>query len=117
MKRVAVLWVGILVLALVPGVVSAQGLLPGLPSFGGVFANRAGCGETPSTGVGPLVGYVGWMPSTGPDVSFGVGGGPVGGVYQLDQTYNQRGLWLGLQDSVSLSSWLSFMATGWYLIP
>lgn len=117
MKRVAVLWVGVLVLALVPGLVSAQGWLPGLPSFGGVFGNRAGCGETAGLGFGPLVGYVGWMPSEGPDVSFGVGGGPVGGIFQLDQTYNQRGLWLGLQDSVSLSSWLNFMASGWYLFP
>jgi hypothetical protein len=117
MKRVAVLCVGILLLAFVPAVVSAQGLLPGLPAFGGVFGSGSACGEPPCPGLGPLVGYVGWMPAENRNVGFGVGGGPLAGIFQLDQGYNQRGLWLGLQESACLSNWLGFMATGWYLIP
>jgi hypothetical protein len=116
MKRVAVLCVGILVLALVPAAVFAQGWLPGLPSFGGVFGSKAGCGETLSPGLGPLVGYVGWTPGSR-NTGFGVGGGPVGGIYQLDQDYDSRGLWLGLQQSAKLSDWLSVIASGWYLFP
>lgn len=116
MKRVAILCVGILVLALVPAVVSAQGILPGLPSFGGILGGRATCGEPAGPGFGPLVFYVGWQPA-GKNVGFGAGGPPVGGVYQLDQTYDSKGLWLGLQQSVPLSDWLGFMASGWYLIP
>jgi hypothetical protein len=117
MKRVAVLSVGILVLAFIPAVVSAQGFLPGLPSFGGIYGGGASCGEPPCPGLGPLVGYVGWMPAENRNVGFGVGGDPVGGIYQLDQEYDQRGLWLGLQSSCCLSNRLGFMATGWYLFP
>jgi hypothetical protein len=116
MKRVAVLCVGILVLAFVPAVVSAQGFLPGLPGFGGMFGGRASCGEPVAPGLGPLVFYVGWMPDNR-NVGFGAGGAPLGGIYQLDQEYDSRGLWLGLQESVVLSDWLGVMATGWYLFP
>ena len=60
MKRVAVLCVGILVLALVPAVVSAQGLLPGLPAFGG---GPGACGPAGPRLFEPLTFYVGWMES------------------------------------------------------
>lgn len=116
MKRVAILCVGILVLALVPAVVSAQGMLPGLPSFGGILGGRAACGEPTGPGLGPMVFYVGWQPG-GSNTGFGAGGGPVGGIFQLDQDYGTQGLWLGLQQSGQLSDWLGFIASGWYLIP
>ena len=58
MKRVAVLCVGILVLAFVPAVVSAQGLLPGLPAFGG---GPGACGPAGPRLFEPLTFYVGWM--------------------------------------------------------
>jgi len=118
MKRVAVLCVGIFVLALVPAVVSAQGMLSGLPSFGGIFGSPAssGCGEPAGLGLGPLVGYVGWM-TQGRNTGFGAGGGVVRGIYQIDQDYDTSGLWLGAQQSALLSDWLGFMATGWYLFP
>jgi hypothetical protein len=118
MKRVAVLWVGILLLALVPGVVSAQGWLPGLPSFGGVFGNRTGCGEPAGPGFGPLVGYVGWM--EGPrGTGFGADTDTLGlgGFHKVVQKYDNRGVWFGLANTITFSDRLAFLASGWYLVP
>ncbi len=114
MKRVVVLCIGILVFALIPAVVPAQGLLPNIPLLGGVFRGPTSCGEgTPSLGLGPLVGYVGWMPYTTRGVGFGVGGS----LGQFDQNYGLSGVWFGAQDTCLLSNWLGFMASGWYLVP
>ncbi|MGB6064216.1 MAG: hypothetical protein WBG50_05385 [Desulfomonilaceae bacterium] len=117
MKRVVVLCVGILALAIIPAAVSAQGLLPNFPLLGGVFGNSAACGETPSLGLGPLVGYVGWMPYVTNGVALGVGGGPLGPIYEMDQLYSLSGVWFGLEQTCHCSDWLGFMATGWYLVP
>ena len=91
MKRVAVLCVGILVLAFVPAVVSAQGLLPGLPAFGGMFGGRAVAGKSHVPRVGAPVLYVGWM--EGPRSASGLGRsgrfGP-GWISQAHQEYDSR---------------------------
>jgi len=116
MKRVAVLCVGVLLLALVPALVSAQGWLPGLPSFGGMLGGRASCGESLAPGLGPLIFYVGWQPPE--RFRFGANGDPpVGGIAGIGQKYKLQGIWLGLQESCRASDWLGFMATGWYFIP
>ena len=118
MKRVAVLCVGILVLAFVPAVVSAQGLLPGLPAFGGFMGGPYTCGEKPFPRVGAPVLYVGWM--EGPrGTSFGADtdGLGLGGLRKLTQRYDNRGVWFGVADTVTLTDRLGFMAAGWYLVP
>jgi hypothetical protein len=118
MKRVAVLCVGILVLAFVPAVVSAQGFLPGLPAFGGFLGGPYTCGEKPFPRVGAPVLYVGWM--EGPrGTSFGADtdGLGLGGLRKLTQRYDNRGVWFGLSDTVTLTDRLGFVASGWYLVP
>jgi hypothetical protein len=118
MKRVAVLCVGILVLAFVPAVVSAQGLLPGLPAFGVFLGGPYTCVEKPFPRVAAPVLYVGWM--EGPKgTSFGVDtdGVGLGGITKIFQRYPNRGVWFGLADTVALTDSMGFMASAWYLVP
>jgi hypothetical protein len=42
---------------------------------------------------------------------------PLFGVNEIEHTYANRGLWLGLAQTLPLTERISFMATGWYLIP
>jgi hypothetical protein len=121
MKRVAVLFLGIVVLAMAPAIVSAQGLfgagLPGLPSMGGFFGGSSSCGDKALGFPGPTL-YVGWGATDRP-TAVGVGAEHlgVGGVSQLDQRYYDRGLWLGVTQPLTLNEYFSVLASGWYLIP
>lgn len=125
MKRVAVILLGVVVLALMPTIGCAQGLfggLPGLPSFGGLTGGSSGCGEKlcPSSN---LQFYIGWMEDRdGTSINVdaeGVGATLVAGtnVNSVRHHYSNRGLWLGLSDTICISDRLSFIASGWYLVP
>ena len=68
--------------------------------------------------VGAPVFYVGWM--EGPrGTSFGADtdGLGLGGLRKLTQRYDNRGVWFGVADTVTLTDRLGFMASGWYLVP
>ncbi len=110
-----------LVTAVVVTSACAEGLfgngLPGLPSFGTSAGGSAGCGEK----LGPtskLEAYVGWMDDRqGTSISVDATGIGVGGVNSVQHHLANRGLWLGLSDVLCLSDRLSFVASGWYLVP
>jgi hypothetical protein len=124
MKRVAVILLGVVMLALMPTIGCAQGLfggLPGLPSFGGLTGGSAGCGEKlcPSSN---LQFYIGWMEDRdGTTINVDAEGAGVAlgviGVNSVRHHYSNRGLWLGLSDTICISDRLSFIASGWYLVP
>jgi hypothetical protein len=120
MKRFAILALVAMALALAPAALNAQGLfsgLPGLPSFGGYLGGSSGCGEklSPSSN---LEFYVGWMEDReGTTISADTTGINVAGVASVRHNFTNRGLWLGLSDTVWLSDNLSFIASGWYLVP
>jgi hypothetical protein len=118
MKRVAILFLVAVVFALAPAAVNAQGLFgSGLPSFGGFLGGPSGCGEK----LGPssnLELYVGWMEDrNGTSINVDTTGIFLGGVGSVRHQFANRGLWLGLSDTISLSDSLSFIASGWYLVP
>jgi hypothetical protein len=118
MKRVAILFLVAVVFALAPAAVNAQGLFgSGLPSFGGLLGGPSGCGEKLSPGSN-LEFYVGWMDDrTGTSINVDTTGITIGGASSLRHNFPNRGLWLGLSDTVVLSDRLSFIASGWYLVP
>jgi len=118
MKRVAVLFLGIVVLGLAPTVVAAQGYFPGLPSVGGFLGGPASCGASCDPGLPGPTFYVGWMWTDGP-TGYGIGADTVGvgGVFQADGSYDTRGVWLGLSIPLRLTERLSVIGSGWYLIP
>jgi hypothetical protein len=98
----------------------AQGLfglgLPGLPSFG-LSGGNEGCGDKVCP-AGGLVGYIGWMENReGTDLSADATGLVLLGAASLKHKYPERGLWLGLTASGCLSDSISFLASGWYLVP
>jgi len=120
MKRVAVVLLGVMALALMPTIGCAQGLfggLPGLPSFGGLTGGPSGCGEKlcPSANLEAYVGYMDDRVGTAIDVD--TGGIGVGGVQSVRHQFTNRGVWFGLADSICMSDKLSFIASGWYLAP
>jgi hypothetical protein len=104
MKRGAILFLSILVLALSPAVAPAQGFLggalptlPGLPSFGGMFGGDGACG---SCGPKPfsLAGTVGWTYQA-IDLDLDAEGPGIGGIQNLIHGYRFNGLMLGLTAS------------------
>jgi hypothetical protein len=118
MKRVAVLFLAILILGLVPTLASAQGFLPGLPSFGGLFSGPARCGDSYAPGLPGPTFYAGWGFSDRL-TSFGVGAEGVGvlNLFEESRRYDPKGVWLGLSLPLPLSDRLSIIASGWYMIP
>lgn len=121
MKRFTVLLLGVLVLALMPGVGFGQGLfggLPGMPSFGGAFGGAGGCGEKPCAPVaGPTL-YVGWMEDRqGTSFTADTDGTSLANIVSINHRYPNRGLWLGLGQCIPLRERFSFIASGWYLVP
>jgi len=120
MKRVAVLLLVASVFALAPSAINAQGLfsgLPGLPSFGGFLGGQSGCGEKLGPG-SSLEAYVGWMEDReGTTITADTTGITVAGANSLRHHYTNRGLWLGLSGIAGLGDSLSFIASGWYLVP
>jgi hypothetical protein len=72
MKRVAVVFVAILVLGLAPTFASAQGFLPGLPSFGSYLGGPASCGQSCDPGMPGPTFYVGWGTTVG-RTGYGIG--------------------------------------------
>jgi hypothetical protein len=118
-----VLWlVPVFAILFLAGSAGAEGLfgigLPGLPSFGGFAGAPAGCGETLYAKTGTLSMYAGWMEHR-EGTRFTVDGGnaDVFGVISVQQQYPNRGLWLGVSDTVVLGDGLSVIASSWYLVP
>lgn len=120
MKRIVILLLSVLTLALMPAAGFSQGLfggLPGMPSFGGAFGGAGGCGEKScAPAAGPTL-YIGWMEDR--DGTSFTANSDVGltGVRNIQHHYTNRGLWLGLAQTVPLKDTLCFMASGWYLVP
>ena len=100
--------------------VNAQGFfggVPGMPSFGGVFGGSPACGEKlcPKP---TLELYVGWLDGQeGSSIGLGTKGIAVAGVTSVDHKFANRGLSLGLASSMCINDSLSFIASGWYLVP
>ena len=113
MKRVAVLCVGILVLAFVPTVVSAQGWLPGLPAFGG---GPGACGPAGPRLFEPLTFYVGWM-ETVQKAGWSFADPNPGGLFGGKHNFDVSGLWLGLEQKINLTETCGLDLDGWVLIP
>jgi hypothetical protein len=123
MRTKLVLWlVPFFAILILTGSACARGLfgmgLPGLPSLGGFLGGPTGCGETVLAKSGTLSVYAGWMEDR-EGTRFTVDGGnaDVFGVVSVQQQYPNRGLWLGISDSVGLGDALSFIASSWYLVP
>lgn len=123
MRTKLILWlVPIFAILILTGSANAQGLfgmgLPGLPSLGGFAGATAGCGETLYAKTGTLSIYAGWMEDR-QGTRFTVDGGnaDVFGVISVRQQYPNRGLWLGVSDTVVLGDGLSVIASSWYLVP
>ena len=99
---------------------NAQGLfggIPGMPSFGGFFGGSPACGEKlcPKTN---LELYVGWLDGQeGTSISVDTTGAAVAGLTSVSHKYANRGVSLGLGTSVCIKDNLSFLASGWYLVP
>jgi hypothetical protein len=111
-RRVSTRWTWLLPILIVfglPGWAAASGLLgislPRLP---------IGCGESPCPGIASPVLYVGWMEDR-QGVAFSVyaTGAPAGGVVLR---YPNRGLWVGVSESVCLTRDFSFTASGWCVL-
>jgi hypothetical protein len=119
MKRVAVLFLAILILGLAPTLASAMGFMPaGLPSFGGLFGGPARCGDSYAPGLPAPTFYVGWGFGD-KRTSWGVGAEGVGiiAITQINGRYDPKGVWLGVTIPLPLSERLSIIASGWYMIP
>jgi len=118
MKRRVVLCAGVLMLALIPGLASAQGwLLPGLPSlpsFGG-----SGCGSCYGNLGGMTIGgdvaYVGYSKSA--SVDFVAQGPGIGGIVQWRQGFPVHGIQLSGIAAVSPSSIVTLFGRGTWLLP
>jgi hypothetical protein len=122
MKRVAVVLLGVVMLALMPTFGCAQGLfggLPGLPSFGGFGGGPSGCGGGKLCPSSNLEGYIGYMEDRdGTSINVDTDGpGIYAGLTGIRHKYTNKGVWFGLSDTVCLSDKLSFIASGWYLAP
>ncbi|MBI4963749.1 MAG: hypothetical protein HY913_10785 [Desulfomonile tiedjei] len=121
-RRVAVLFVGILVLGLAPTLVSAQGTfgmgLPGFPSFSGLLGERLGCGQE-KTAFSSLKFYVGWGDDRiGNRFGESAADLPLGGTSDpRNWRHPNRGLWLGLADQLQFTERIGVLVSGWYLIP
>ena len=100
--------------------VNAQGLfsgLPGLPSFGGMFGGSSACGMDlcPKANVEL---YVGWLDGQeGTAINVDTGGTGVLGITSVQHKFANRGLSLGVSSTACLSDRVSFIASGWYLVP
>ncbi len=118
MKRVAILLLVASVTALAPATVNAQGLfgLPGLPSFGGTWgASRA---AEKSWLRFQLEALCRWMEDReGTSINVNTTGILIGNVASVGHHFSNRGLWLGLGNTTSLSDRVAFIASGWYLVP
>ena len=96
--------------------VGAQGLFgAGLPSFGGILGGATGCGEKLCPNMAAPNFYIGWMEDR-QGTSFSADPIDVGGS-SIQHHYPNRGLWLGLSESFFPGDRLSFIASGWYLVP
>jgi hypothetical protein len=123
MRRGFIFFVGILALALVPAMACAQysgafGLsgLPSMPSLLGGSGNCGGGAKCPA--FAPAL-YVGWgIPQTrNTSVSLTAQSNGAANVRDINLNLPTSGLWLGAALPVGLTENLSFVATGWYLVP
>jgi len=124
MRRGFIFFVSILALALVPAMACAQYSgafgLSGLPSMPSLFGGSGNCGGGGAKGPAfvPEL-YVGWgIPQNrNTSVSLTAQGLGVGTVKDIKLNLSTDGLWLGAALPVGLTENLSFVATGWYLVP
>ena len=119
MKRVAVLSLVAILLALAPVALHAQGLFgSGLPSFGGYLGSSAACGEKCGGPTCATSFYVGWMDDRD-GVSVSLNEEPPYNVVVREARHHfpLSGLWLGLTQSCPLTENIGIVASGWYLIP
>ncbi len=124
MRRVAGLYLVVIVLLLAPALGWGQGLsglgLPWLPSFGGFSEQPLSCVPTKSV-CGPLTFYVGWgwdrkgtafsvdrRRPTGPDPD---------DLLSIINTYPIRGLWLGLAANANLTERIGLFADSCAIVP
>ena len=116
MKRTVVLCAGILMVALIPGLASAQGsLLPGFPSFG-----SNGCGSCyggiGGVAIGADVAYVGYSRSTTFELT-SQGQGLLLGHTNFRQGYPVHGIQLSGMATVSANDRVTLIARGTWLLP
>ena len=120
MKRIAVL-LGILALALAPGMAAAQGFFDGSffgfgPYFG--LGGASSCGEVKAKP--PCVLYVGYSGDPGNSTGFSATAqwaGVMAGALDITHRYAVRGLWLGASQTLALSDNAGIVASFWYLFP
>ena len=117
MKRSVVLCASLLVLALIPGLASAQGwLLPGLPSFGG---NGCGScyGNLGGVSIGGDVAYVGYSRATVIDFTAQGPGLIIGGERAWKQSYPVHGIQLSGMATAAANDRVTLIARGTWLFP
>ena len=114
-------WVLPLVLIAVTGTpAGAQGMfgasLPQLPFLGGYSRGGSGCGEQAGTGLAVTTFYVGAGLSESQSLRFSAEtqGVALLGATKLQHSYANRGLWLGVAETVNLSPSLGVCGSGWY---
>ncbi|MGO8821373.1 MAG: hypothetical protein ACLQO6_09145, partial [Desulfomonilaceae bacterium] len=123
MRRGFIFFVSILALALVPAMACAQYSgafgLSGLPSMPSLFGGSGNCGGGAKGPAFVPELYVGWgIPQNrNTSVSLTAQGSGIGTIRDINLNLSTDGLWLGAALPVGLSENLSFVATGWYLVP
>ncbi len=117
MRRVVVLG-AILVLAVTPSLVSAQGLFDmGFSQLGGIFGwDQSWC--RPGKLIQPCALYVGYSadPANSMRFSLETQNIALGSVASLQHSFGVRGLWLGASNSVQISDRIGILGSFWYLV-
>lgn len=116
MKKGLILFVALLVLAALPVLANAQGLL-GFPWPG--RAQAVGCGACDPCNLPlfePPTFYVGWM-ETARNVTFSFDQGDPGSFFGDKHYWRVAGLWLGLEEIINLNCNCGIALDGWVLIP
>ena len=90
-----------------------EGLLPGLPAFGG---GPGAYGPAGPRLFEPLTFYVGWM-ETVQKAGWSFADPNPGGLFGGKHNFDVSGLWLGLEQKINLTETCGLDLDGWVLIP